>query len=75
MTCDIAPGDPNAKVIWYKTGKQIKPSKKYDMSYVSNKATLVVKETDLSDAATYTCAADNRIGLVETDGKLTVLGK
>lgn len=75
LTCDISPGDPRPKVMWYKNGKEIRANRKYDMSYEGNSACLVVKDTEVNDGAVYTCAADNKVGLVETEGKLTVQGR
>ncbi len=43
---------------------------------VQNKtAKLEISGTDLTDTATYRCEADNKVGRVETEGKLTVHGK
>lgn len=75
LKCDISPGDPVAKVTWFKNGKEIKSNRKYDMSYRDQYASLIIKDTDVSDTAVYTCSADNKVGLVETEAKLTVLGQ
>ena len=72
--CDIAPGQPKAKVYWYRDSHELYDGHKYHISYVDSKATLIVFDIDATDAGTYMCEASNKLGRVETSAKLTVLG-
>ena len=72
LTCDIEPGDPKAKATWYKEGKEVYESKKYDQTYSGTKAVLNVHDSELGDASMYTCEAVNRVGRVSTEGRLIV---
>ncbi|XP_023933258.1 titin isoform X1 [Lingula anatina] len=72
LEADIAPGEPEAEIRWFKDGKQIAPSKKYEMNYVDEVAELVIKETSTGDAGKYRCEASNAIGKVDTEASLTV---
>ena len=74
FTCDISPGEPAAMVHWYKDGRELKPSRKYNVSYEGDHATLTINDTELVDGATYRCEAINRLGSVESEAKLTVHG-
>jgi len=73
LSCDISPGEPKAKCRWFKDAKEVYASKKYVMKYDDDRATLTINDTELVDAATYRCEADNKVGRVETDATLTVM--
>ena len=75
LKCEIAPGSPEPTLSWYRDNRQLKPSKKYTMSYTGRDASLVIKDTELSDAGRYRCEADNRVARVDTDATLTVQSK
>ena len=75
FTCDLEPGDPKAKIHWYKEAKEIYPSKKYDMSFEDGTAKLVISPSELNDSATYRLEAENKLARVDTQGKLTVQGQ
>ena len=45
------------------------------MSYTGRDASLVIKDTELSDAGRYRCEADNRVARVQTEATLTVQSK
>ena len=75
LTCGISAGEPAPRIHWYKDGKEIYPSRKYDAEYEDSTATLTINETDASDSASYTCMADNGVGRVETEATLTVNGE
>ena len=74
LQCEINPGDPLPSIQWYKGGREIRANRKYDVTYESKMASLVVKETTLEDEAVYMCSADNKVGRAETEARLTVLG-
>ena len=69
-----------AKVMWnipcrYKESKALRQGRKYEMLYWDNKASLVVKDTEPSDNATYKCVLSNQFGSAEADATLTVHSK
>ena len=75
LECTILPGDPPAKISWYKEAKEIYPGKRYQISYVDDVAKLVIKGVELGDAGLYRCEAVNKIGRVSTECGLTVNSK
>ena len=75
LKAEISPGEPRAAIHWYKDAKEIYASRKHTMKYTENVAELTIHTTELNDSATYRCEADNKVGRVETQGTLTVMGK
>ena len=75
LKCEIAPGSPEPTLTWYRDNRQLKPNKKYNMSYTGGDASLVINNTELGDAGRYRCEADNRVARVETEATLTVHSK
>lgn len=75
LKCEIEPGEPAAKVTWYKEAKEIYSSRKYDMSYTGTQAVLEITSTEFQDGALYRCEASNRLGRVETEATVTVQGE
>lgn len=49
-------------VNWYKDNKEIFSSDRYDMTFKSNMAVMVIKSTSSSDSGTYTCKVSNDAG-------------
>lgn len=49
-------------VNWYKDGTEIFSSDRYDMTFKSNMAVMVIKSSSSSDSGTYTCKVTNEIG-------------
>lgn len=49
-------------VNWYKDNKEIFSSDRYDMTFKSNTAVMVIKSTSSSDSGTYTCKVSNEAG-------------
>jgi len=74
MNCEVEAGQPKAKLTWYKEGRELYEGKKYSMSYKDTTAQLEILQADLSDTSLYRCEADNKVGRVETEAKLTVQG-
>ncbi|XP_069047287.1 obscurin isoform X22 [Lepisosteus oculatus] len=48
---------PNAEVKWYKNGKELKPSKKYEIASQDVYRKLIINDIEQKDEATYTCDA------------------
>lgn len=51
-------------VNWYKDDKEIFSSDRYDMTFKSNMAVMVIKSSSSSDSGTYTCKVTNEAGSV-----------
>ncbi len=75
LECDIDLGDPEAKLIWYKDNKEVRPSAKHTLDYMDEVAALMIRETSTADAGTYRCEAANRLGRVETECRMVVQGE
>lgn len=56
----------------FKEAKEVYQSKKYDMFYWDNKASLVIKDTEPLDTGRYRCEVANRLGRIESTGNLSV---
>jgi len=72
LKCEIEGGEPRAKLSWYKDAREVYEGKKYSMSYSGTTAQLEVFHAEQSDASVYRVEADNKVGRVETSGKLVV---
>lgn len=49
-------------VNWYKDDKEIFSSDRYDMTFKTNIAAMVIKSSSSSDSGTYTCKVTNEAG-------------
>ena len=71
-------GEPVPSISWYFKGVMINGSK-YNVSNTLNETTvtslLTISNADSSDVGTYTCQAENIIGIDQSSGILTVNGK
>ena len=47
---------------------------RHETSFTDTQATLVIRDTELSDEATYMCKAANKLGTVDTQATLTMHG-
>ena len=74
FTCELEPGEPKAKIHWYKDAKEIYAGRKYEMSFVGTTAKLEINPTELSDTATYRVEAENKLARVDSQATLTVQG-
>ena len=73
LQCTISPGDPEATVKWFKDEKEIiGKDDRVITTYKDSKATLTFKKVNLKDDARYRVEANNKMGRVQTDCKLTV---
>ena len=75
LTCDFTAGKPPAKVKWFKDGTELSQSRRVTMTYQDKRATLAIVDTELSDASTYMCVADNKVKRIDCEAKLTVQSK
>ena len=75
LRCEIEPGQPRAKLTWYKDARELYEGKKYSMSYTGSTAQLEVLQADMADTSVYRVEADNKVGRVETEGKLIIQGR
>jgi len=58
----------------FKNGKELKPNKRYKMSYEGDVASLTVVAAEESDQGSYLCKASNKLGTVDTECTLTIQG-
>ena len=72
LSCRISAGDPAAEMSWYRDGKEIFKSKRYEMTRDGDVAALVIAATETTDSATYRCEAVNKLGKVKTECKVVV---
>ena len=75
MECDVRPGTKDVELHWYKDSHECYPGRKYEILFYNNQASLVIKNTEISDTAKYTCEVANPLGIVESSGYLTVYSK
>lgn len=68
-TCEVS--NENVPVSWFKDGRHIHPSKKYDITSQGKVHSLVVHDLTIEDEADYTAVAGNQ----ETTAYLYVDGK
>ena len=54
---------------------QVYASDKYEMAFKNNKAVLIIHGSEIDDSGVYRCEAVNKIGLDETEARLTVYSK
>jgi len=72
LSCRISAGDPAAEMHWYRDGKEIFKSKRYEMTRDGDTASLVIAATETTDSATYRCEAVNKLGKVKTECSVVV---
>ena len=56
----------------FKDAREVYPSRKYEMFFWDNKATLAIKDTEPNDTGRYRCEVSNRLGRIESTGSLHV---
>jgi len=72
LECKIADGEPSVTVRWFKDNKEVYASKKHQLSYVNDVASLRMSVTEAKDTGKYRCEAGNKVGSVETDCTLSI---
>ena len=76
-----ATGEPVPSISWYFKGVMINVSdvNKYNISTTLNEtivtSSLIISNVQSSDVGTYTCQAENIIGIDQSSGELTVNGR
>ena len=70
--CSVKPGTEEFEIAWFKGEKELFRGRKYEMLYWDQKASLVIKDADISDAASYRCEIINKLGRTSSTAQLTV---
>uniref|UniRef100_A0A0S7EPU5 non-specific serine/threonine protein kinase n=2 Tax=Poeciliopsis prolifica TaxID=188132 RepID=A0A0S7EPU5_9TELE len=66
-------GSQPVSVSWFKDGKEIHSSDKYDISFKSNVAVLCIKSSQVTDSGRYSCQASNEAGSASCDVTVGIL--
>ncbi|KAK3083179.1 hypothetical protein FSP39_015849 [Pinctada imbricata] len=69
----VVEAEPEADISWYKDGKELKDSNKYEMFFEDGAYHLEVYDTDLTDTGMYKCIATNEMGSAQSRAKVTIL--
>ena len=70
-----ASGIPRPKLTWFKSGKEISKSKKYNIDSKETKSSLTVNNVTVDDTkVVYECRAMNELGEVRTEGRIVPPG-
>lgn len=64
--------NPKPRMTWFKDGKRLMASDKYQLSYNNNQATLRVAQANSTDSGHYTLLAENPQGVVVSSAVLAV---
>lgn len=65
---------PSVGVTWHHNGIRLRPSRKIQASLdCDGIVTLIITETTVKDAGTYTCVASNAVGRVESTCRINIL--
>jgi len=67
-------GTPQIRVSWTKDGKELKSSRKHQLSYKNNHSSLTVKSSQMEDGGEYLFEATNSVGTCSCKVMLRVLG-
>jgi len=59
----------------YKNGKELKPNKRYKMSFENSEASLTLVGCEANDQGSYLCKLSNKLGTVDTECTLTIQGE
>lgn len=69
LSCELS--KPDATIRWYKDGKAIRKSQKYDLHQEGTRATLIIHESTVKDSGEYTCETE----VSKTKARITVQGQ
>ena len=72
LQCKINLGEPKAEVHWYREGKEVYKTKKYEMSEEGEEVTLFINETEPGDGGAFKCEAVNKLGSIKTQCNVVV---
>lgn len=62
------------RVSWFKDGKELSSSDKYQITFVEGTASLDISRVDMNDAGNFICRATNSVGSKDSSGALIVQG-
>lgn len=74
LDCKIS-GSLPMRVSWFKDGKEIAASDRYQIAFVEGTASLEISRVDMNDAGNFTCRATNSVGSKDSSGALIVQGR
>uniref|UniRef100_A0A674HJ43 Obscurin n=1 Tax=Taeniopygia guttata TaxID=59729 RepID=A0A674HJ43_TAEGU len=69
LSCELSKADVNIR--WYKDGKAIRKSQKYDLQQEGTRATLIIRDSTVKDSGEYTCETETS----KTTARITVQEK
>lgn len=69
LSCELS--KPGVNIRWYKDGKAIRKSQKYDLQQEGTKAILVIHDSTVKDSGEYTCETEDS----KTKARVTVQGE
>ncbi|XP_021393666.2 obscurin isoform X15 [Lonchura striata] len=69
LSCELSKADVNIR--WYKDGKAIRKSQKYDLQQEGTRATLIIHDSTVKDSGEYTCETETS----KTTARITVQEK
>lgn len=61
----------DVNIRWYKDGKAIRKSQKYDLQLEGTRATLIIRDSTVKDSGEYTCETET----TKTTARITVQGQ
>lgn len=69
LSCELS--KPDVSIRWYKDGKAIRKSQKYDLHQEGTRAILIIHDSTVKDSGEYTCETE----VSKTKAKITVQGQ
>lgn len=69
LSCELSKPDVNIR--WYKDGKAIRKSQKYDLQQEGTRAILIIHDSTVKDSGEYTCETEDS----KTKARVTVQGE
>ncbi|XP_021244944.1 obscurin isoform X10 [Numida meleagris] len=69
LSCELS--KPNVSIRWYKDGKAIRKSQKYDLQQEGTRAILIIHDSTVKDSGEYTCETEDS----KTKARVTVQEK
>lgn len=69
LSCELSKPDMNIR--WYKDGKTIRKSQKYDLHQEGTRAILIIHDSTVKDSGEYTCETE----VSKTKARITVQGQ
>lgn len=69
VSCELS--KPDVSIRWYKDGKAIRKSQKYDLQQEGTRAILIIHDSTVKDSGEYTCETE----VSKTKARITVQGQ